>query len=349
MAADRIHKIFAVLCLASFLTTGCASKWALNAEFSQPQPQWLDYSGTAGVKHIMTVRGFKETGTSVSSVLRNIVFGKSPEDTIIRPVAVAMGLDERLAIADTGCQCVHLYIPSEQKYVQIFSAKSEVLQSPVGVAFDDDLKLYVSDSARSAIDVFDRNGQHLFSIKKAGNQALRRPTGLAYVSEKKILYAVDTLAHTVYAFNTEGDYGYSFGGRGVKNGQFNFPTYINASPSGRLSIIDSMNFRVQVLDSSGKFLFLFGRHGDGSGDFAMPKGIAVDTSGIMYVADNLFDNVQLFNQKGEFLLTIGGRGTGHGEFWMPSGIFLDRHDKLYVCDTYNQRIQIFQIVRNGHE
>jgi DNA-binding beta-propeller fold protein YncE len=244
---------------------------------------------------------------------------------------------------------VHLYLPAEQKYVQIFSAKSEILQSPVGVTFDNDLKLYVSDSARGAIYVFDRNSTYLFSIKKAGAVLLQRPTGLAYSPEKQALYAVDTLAHTVYAFNTEGDYGFSFGGRGVKNGQYNFPTYINASPSGRLSVIDSMNFRVQVLDSSGKFLFLFGRHGDGSGDFAMPKGIAADINGTMYVADSLFDNVQLFDPKGQFLLTIGGRGTGHGEFWMPSGLFLDSHDKLYVCDTYNRRIQIFQIMRNSNE
>jgi DNA-binding beta-propeller fold protein YncE len=309
----------------------------------------MDSSGKARVKHRATVKGFKETGTSLPNMLKHIVFGKSEGDTIMQPVAIAAGPDGRLAIADIGCRCVHLYIPSEQKYVPIYAVKSGEIASPVGVAFDDELKLYVSDSVLGAIFVFDRSGRHLFSIQKAGNASLQRPTALTYSSDKKILYAVDTLSHTICAFNTRGDFLFSFGERGVKNGQFNFPTHIAVSPAGNLCVVDAMNFRVQVLDLSGKFLSAFGRHGDGSGDFSMPKGIAGDSGGVIYVVDSLFDNIQLFNLKGDFLLTIGGRGTGHGEFWLPSGIFLDRNDTLYVCDTYNRRIQMFQITRNGHE
>lgn len=297
----------------------------------------------------MTIKGFKEIGTSIPHVLKYIIFGKSTGGTIIRPAAVARGRDNRLAIADTGCPCVHLYIPSEQKYIRVFGTKTDVLRSPVGVAFDDELKMYVADSALRAISVFDRNGKHLFSIEKAGYTQLQRPTGLAYSPDTQTLYAVDTRAHAVYALNPKGDFLFSFGERGTKDGQFNFPTHIAASPSGQVYVVDSMNFRVQAFDAGGKFLAAFGRHGDGSGDFAMPKGIAADVNGVVYVVDNLFDTVQLFNGKGDFLLTLGSRGAGHGEFWMPSGLFLDPNDTLYVCDTYNRRIQLFQIIRNGHE
>ena len=346
MTRRRAHKLLVYLFLASFLANGCASKWGLQSESSQRPPQWFDHSGTERIRHIETVKGFKEVGESVGNRFKYLFFGRSTGNTLIRPVALSTSRDGRFAIADMGCPCVHLYIPAEQKYRRIDGTNTEDLRSPVGVAFDDDLKLYITDSVLGAIQVFDKNGEPLFSIKKAGVTVLQRPTGLAYSSENKILYVVDTLAHDVYAFNPKGDLLFSFGERGIKDGQFNFPTHIAVS-SGTVYIVDAMNFRIQALDSRGKFLASFGRHGDGSGDFAMPKGISVDRDGIFYIVDSLFDNVQLFNLSGDLLLTLGSRGSASGEFWLPSGIFLDENDKLYVCDTYNQRIQIFQIIRKN--
>lgn len=337
---------FTAFCAFAVFSSGCASKWSLITE-SPPEPrQWLDDSKTTRVRHLASVKGFKETGTSAPNFLKYIVFGRSSDNIIVRPVAVAKGPDDRLAIADLGCKCVHLYVPSEQRYRKIYSAHEEELQSPVSVAFDDQAKLYVSDSLMGVIFVFDREGEHLFTIRNAGYTPLRRPTGLSYSTSKKILYAVDTLANKIYAYTNEGSLLFSFGERGEKHEQLNLPTHITTSPDGRIYVTDAMNFRVQVFDASGTFLSSFGHHGNGSGDFAMPKGVAVDKAGVIYVIDALFDNIQLFNLTGRFLFTIGSQGSGPGEFWLPSGIFIDNHDGLYVCDTYNQRVQIFQLMRN---
>ena len=346
----RFTVLFTVLCAVAVLCAGCASKWALSTESPADPPLWHDDSNAVQVRHVATIGGFKETGTSAANILKYIVFGRMDEkNTIIRPVAAATGRDGRIAIADTGCACVHLYIPSEQLYRRIYSANQEDFRSPVSVAFDDAFRLYVSDSIRGEILVFDRAGEHLFSIKNAGDVLLRRPTGLSYSPDKKRLYAVDTLANKIYAFTSEGALLFSFGEPGEKKGQFNFPTHIVTAPDGRLYVTDSMNFRVQIFDASGTFLSSFGHHGNGSGDFSMPKGIAVDKAGVIYVVDTLFDNIQMFNLTGGFLFTIGGRGTGHGEFWLPSGVFLDEQNKLYVCDTYNQRVQVFQITGERHD
>ena len=343
----RIHLIGHFACLwAAVLFTGCAPKWTLSVESPAEPPQWLDRSQIARATHIATIKGFKETRAALPNMLKYIVFGGAEEDNaIVRPVAAAIGPDNRLAIADLGRSCVHLYIPTERRYLKIYGNGREELQSPVSAVFDDESRLYVSDSVNGAIYVFDQKGAPLFSIKKAGDAALLKPTGLSYASGKKILYAVDTLAHKVYAFAPNGALLFSFGGPGEKEGQFNFPTHIVTPPGGRLYVTDAMNFRIQVFDSSGTFLTSFGHHGNGSGDLSMPKGIAVDRAGVIYVVDTLFDNIQLFDLAGNFLFTIGGRGTGHGEFWLPSGVFLDSQDRLYVCDTYNHRIQVFQLVR----
>ncbi len=341
----HLKGLFFTLCATTALFAGCASKWSPTFE-PHPEPiQWVDQSNATRARYLMTIKGFVETGTSLPHVLKYIVFGKNVNDTmILRPVAVAIGDDERMAIADVGQPCVHLYVPSEQLYRKISVVGKQQLKTPVSVAFDDQSRLYVSDSTNRVIYVFDRNGEYLQTIKRAGGDPLQRPTGLSYSSRGKTLYAIDTLVNRVYAYNTEGTFLFSFGESGEKTGQLNFPTHISTAPDGNVYVVDAMNFRIQIFTPSGKFLSSFGHHGNGSGDFAMPKGIVVDKSDIIYIVDTLFDNIQLFDTTGDFLFTIGSRGSGTGEFSMPSGLYLDNHDKLYVCDTYNQRVQIFQII-----
>ena len=339
-------RMFLVFLLTALAAPGCASKWAPVVETAAEPVQWRDDANVARATYLEAIRGFKETGTTLPNLLKSIIYGsRESEDSLLRPVAAAIGRDGRIAIADLDCACVHLYIPSEQKYRKIYGARKEELRTPVSVAFDDESRLFVSDSSRGAIYVFDREGAPLSSIHKAGTDPLLRPTGLSYASGRNILYAVDTLANKVYAFDAAGALLFSFGGPGAQQGQFSFPTHIVTHADGRVYVTDAMNFRVQVFDAAGRFLSSFGHHGNGSGDFSLSKGIAVDRRGVIYVVDNLFDNIQLFNASGGFLFTIGGRGTGNGEFWLPSGLFLDDRDKLYVCDTYNQRVQIFQLNR----
>ncbi|MBI4685642.1 MAG: 6-bladed beta-propeller [Nitrospirae bacterium] len=337
-----------VLFLIILLTAGCASKWALNTDFSVRQLLWLKSPKTPKVKYLMSVKGFEETNTT----LRSLLYGKG-KSVIVRPIAVSTGRDGRFAIADTGSKSVHLYIPSEKLYRNLFDVnaggKEEEIISPVGVTFDDELRLYVSDSVLNKVVVFDRQGNSLFSIGKAGDSILQRPTGLAYDHNKKLLYVVDTLAHKIYAFNNDGKLIFSFGRRGNGSGEFNFPTHIFLSSAGQLYVTDAMNFRIQIFDSTGKFLTAFGNHGDGSGDFALPKGVAADKYDIIYVVDSLFDNIQFFNHEGDFLLTLGNRGGDQGEFWLPSGIFIDDNDTLYICDTYNKRVQMFRIIGDTDE
>jgi len=327
--------------LAVLTFSGCASRWAVDSDMAQKHLYWMEGPRSAKVMHVMSIKGFYETNVTLKSFL----FGKGTSG-LVRPAAVAAGRDGRFAIADTGLRCVHLYIPAEQRYVKLSSFASVELLSPVNVIFDDDLRLYISDSALGRIFVVDKQCGYLFSVSASADGPLKRPTGLAWDSDSKLLYAADTLAHKIYAFNPKGEMVWSIGGRGEKEGQFNFPTHLFWSPARLLYVTDAMNFRVQVFDSAGKVVTAFGHNGDGSGDFASPKGVAVDKKGIIYVVDALFDNIQLFDERGDFLLTLGKRGGGQGEFWLPAGLYLDEKEKLYVSDTFNQRVQVFQIM-NG--
>lgn len=328
--------------LLFLLLSGCASTWVMDLQPTDTRMQWPSQPKKAKAVLLSDIQGFRESGISASS----LVYGRGVHK-LRRPGSVATGPDGRLAIADTGCNCVHVYLPAEQQYHKVLGTGKEAFLSPVGIAFDNEEKIYIADSALAKIFVFDSQLAFLFSIGQAADGALKRPTGLAFDRNRNVLYAVDTLAHAVHAFDTKGTYLFSFGRRGTEEGQFNFPTHIFWSASGKVYVTDSMNFRVQIFSLEGNFLSAFGSQGDGSGDFAIPKGVAADKDRTVFVVDSLFDTVQLFDaDQGEFLLALGRRGTGPGEFWLPSGIFIDDDDKLYVCDTFNERVQVFQLFRS---
>ena len=339
----------AVLLSVVFLGLGCVSRWTPRTVEPTAHLQWPFAPAPPKVTFVRSLSGFTPH-RSTPSRLKSILVGEAKEDdgTFVLPVAVATGPDGRVAVADAGRRCVHLYLPAERRYVRIEGSRGERIQSPVGVIFDDASRLYLSDSA-GAVFAFDREGGFLFAVRKVGGQDLKRPTGLAYSPSRKLLYVVDTLAHTIHALDASGAEVFSFGRRGVEEGCFNFPTHIFRSSAGELYVADSLNFRIAIFDEAGQPRGSFGHHGDGSGDIAMPKGLAVDRDGIVYAVDGLFDNVQLFSRRGDFLLTVGRRGTEAGEFWLPSGAFLSESDELYVCDTYNRRVQVFRIAERYDE
>ncbi len=335
----------AILLVLGLVLSGCAArKWTAPLRKSTDLA-WPPSPHEPKAVYVGSLERFVPEGRSFLSLL----VGTDDRGRLGNPVAVAVGLDDRLAVVDAMRQGVHLFVPAVHRYRFLSRTDEVAFDTPVSVAFDENLFLYVADAALKKVFVFDADANLVRQISRAGRDPfgkpgaapLSRPTGLAV--HDGTVYVVDTGDHRVHGYDTSGRYRFSFGGRGIEDGRFNLPTHVAVDAAGRVYVNDAMNFRIQVFDGNGTFLELFGRHGDGSGDFAMSKGIAVDRWGIVYVVDTLFDNIQLFDRKRRFVLTIGGRGTGEGEFWLPSGIFIDHNDKLYVCDTYNHRIQIFQL------
>jgi DNA-binding beta-propeller fold protein YncE len=329
--------------LLALAASGCASTWTVRSTPSPIALQWPFQPAKAKLSFVESLYGFSERKGS-GEAFKAFVYGSDRGDrnAFILPVAVARGSDGRLAVADLGRRCVHLYVPATKRYLRITGGKKDPIVSPVAVIFDESLRLYVSDSSGRVFG-FDPDGGLRFAVTRAAASALQRPTGLAYSPGKKLLYVVDTLGNAVHAFDTNGAFAFSFGRRGDEANAFNFPTHIFRSSAGELYVTNALAFRIEIFDEDGKPRGSFGRHGDGSGDLAMPKGIAVDKDGVVYVVDSLFDNVQLFDRSGAFLLTLGRRGIDAGEFWLPSGAFIGDNDELYVCDTYNRRIQVFRI------
>lgn len=292
--------------------------------------------------------GLRERG--LRPALKRLLFGRERRE-IGRPYGVAATAGaEKICVADPGRRVVHVFDRGARRYAELKGRKGEDFLSPIGVALDGSGNLFVSDSQRGKVLVFDAALRFRYAI--GAKEGLQRPTGLASAGDR--LYVVDTLAHRVLVFRTDGRGARllaAFGGRGTGPGLFNFPTDIAVSAAGRIYVNDSMNFRVQVFDAAGRHLRSVGGPGAASGSFQRAKGVAVDSEENLYVVDALSDTAQIFDREGRFLLGFGGPGQAAGEFWLPAGMAIvpgrsaADADRVLVADSANHRVQVFRYLK----
>ncbi len=336
-----------MLLLALALAAGCATTtWAPRSTAPEVALQWPFPPNPAKLTLERSFSGFA-TSRAAGSTLGAVLAGRPKEDRggFVLPVAVAIGGDGRIAVADMGRSAVHLYIPASKAYLSLVGSKQDPMASPVGVAFDDAGRLYVTDST-GRLFAFGSDGKLFFCLKQAGSEPLRRPTGIVWSSRSQMLYVVDTLANRVYAFRSSGALEFAFGERGDGSGQFNFPTHIVESPAGELYVCDALNFRVAIFDETGKPLGSFGHHGDGSGDLALParpggrpgrrrlrRRRPVRQRPAVQPARRLPAHARQARDGSRRVLASFRR-------------LLSQGGELYVGDTYNRRIQVFRVAEN---
>ena len=244
-----------------------------------------------------------------------------------------------LYIADRGVSGIHLYDLKDGTTSLLTSIEDVPLEMPVAVVLAEN-KVYISDTVLNKVFILTKKGKLLGEIT-----GLQRPGGMAYDKRNQRLYVIDVLDAKVNAYDPEGNFIFSFGRRGGRNGEFYLPSNIWVDKAGNIYVSDSMNFRVQLFDENAKHIRNIGKLGDAPGSFARPRGVAVDSDGNIHVVDATFNNVQIFDQDGNLLLYYGNDGGKSGQFDLPSGIFIDQNDRIYISDSYNRRIQIFQYLK----
>ena len=294
------------------------------------------------IKWIGTYPGEKgKNTTSFGDRVSRIVFGQKSQE-VIKPFNVVALDQEQFWILDQGAGGVFEVNEGQGAMVRSMKRADKEFPSMVGICRMSGGDLLFTDSSLDQV-VRISGGQLLFF---GDSVQLDQPTGIACNRSTGDIWVVETGAHRIARFSSEGHLIEKIGGRGTASGLFNFPTFIWIDQWGRIYIVDSMNMRIQILDKEGGFISAFGESGDATGNMARPKGIATDSKGHIYVADALFHAVQVFDLEGRFLYSFGRQGQGAGEFWMPAGLYIDEQDFIYVADSYNARVQIFQLEKN---
>ena len=87
----------------------------------------------------------------------------------------------------------------------------------------------------------------------------------------------DSGNHRVRIFSSDGNYLRSFGRRGNKHGEFNYPRGIAFHKNGNMFVVDNDNFRIQIFSGEGEYISSFSAKGSLDSQFSNPCGLSVDS------------------------------------------------------------------------
>jgi hypothetical protein len=340
--------------LAAALLGGCSSAPGVIFDPADGVHQWPPPPDPAHIRYVGQLRTDQDLKPGRSGIQRlgEAIFGGNPPQEMISPLAVCTDGGQRVFIADSNDQIVHMFDLATRKYERWGPPpEQKPFVTPVALVYDPGSagtpgRLLVSDSAAGRIVVFDATGRYTGSI---GEGLLNRPCGLAVDPVGLRIFVADAGAHQIVVLGMNGKESGRLGVRGSGPGEFNYPTNVAVDRAGRLYVSDSLNFRVQVFSPNLEFIRQIGRKGDLPGYFSQPKGLAIDPDNNLYVVDANFEAVQLFNAEGALLMSFGREGHGPGEFWLPAGIFIDGAGRIFVTDSYNRRVQVFDYLSEGRE
>lgn len=304
---------------------------------------------TTRIEFVRSIVSDKDLGkdTTFTEQLANFLGGEKPTpNRIVEPMGLAVSDDgNRVYVSDFSQLAVFVFDFGQKTFAKI--GKEAPLARPVGIALDAEENLYVVEQQKKGISVFNRQGK---PIRFITDPSVERPTGVAIDRVRGKIYLADTAhtkskTHTVKIFSLEGKFVGTLGsGKGGRDGEFLFPTYLAVDAQSNLYVTDSLNSRVQVFGPDGKYVRKFGERGNSWGMFDKPKGVALDSFGNIYVVDSGWSNVQIFNPKGQVLLFFGGRGPIPGMLQNPTAIAIDKQNRIYVGDYLNHRVEVYRLV-----
>jgi DNA-binding beta-propeller fold protein YncE len=339
----RSRVIFAFATSLAVLEVGCAPKAKPVFPPVKPPLVWPDAPEQPRIRYVGQLATSADLKRPIGGfeAIGGALFGKKSAQAMLTPYAVCTDSGDRVFVADSNAQLVHVFDLSTRRYAQWTPKKPRRFSQPVGVAFDTARRrLYVSDSVAATVHIFDGDsGKHLGQTLP---DLFARPTGICFDRRSKRLLVTDTTAHSVTVCAPNGSPITRFGARGDGLGEFNFPTSVTVDSNGIVYVCDALNFRVQQFTPDYQAIRQIGRKGDMPGYFAQPKAVACDSQNHLYVVDAQFEAVQIFNAAGQLLLNFGEEGRAAGHFWLPTGVFIDPKDRIFVADDYNRRVQVFQ-------
>jgi DNA-binding beta-propeller fold protein YncE len=218
---------------------------------------------------------------------------KAKAQLLVSPVAIAVGPDDRIYLADSFLAKIFVFGADLALTGTIADAS---LRRPAGLAFDAaSNRLYVADSAAHRIWIYASDGAPAGAIGRrgAGEGEFNFPTHVA-VDRAGTLYVADSLGFRVQRFDRDGRFAGQFGRHGDSSGDFARPKGVGIDSEGHVYVVDALFDAVQIFGRQGRFLLSFGERGVRPGQFWLPAGVFIDSQDRIYVADAYNQRIQIF-------------------------------------------------------
>ena len=273
-------------------------------------------------------------------------YGARPGDSLSMPTDVAVGVEGRVYVVDSGRHRV-AYYDAAGNPLGYFGSEGKAdgeLQGPVGIATGPDGSVYVADRGNQRLQVFAADGifRRILPLLEEGEAVT--PVDVVVTADGKSLFVTANNSHRVLSVDRKGKIRSGWGGEGKGPGQFKYPATLALDAIGNVLVVDVLNHRIQVFDAGGTQTAEFGKVGAKPGTFIRPKGVAVDGGGRIFVSDSYLGVVQVFTSEGAF---VGVLGTG-GEparFEAPTGLAFAA-GRLYITDMLAGKVLTFDL-ENG--
>jgi len=259
------------------------------------------------------------------------------------PSGVAIGGGEKIYIAEQSMNRVHVFSKSGQHQGSILG-----LDAPAAVAVDSAGQIYIGNVGRGDVEVYSPDFL-LIGTLGVGVGEFKKPIGIA-VDSAGLIYVVDGRDSKVKVYNTDRSFKFSFGSKGISNGQFQLPTSIVINEVTNEILIPDFaatieSARVQVFDLNGVFKRSFVTTGTNelgeTVSFLRPFGIAVDALDRIYVTDGYQNVVTVYDMHGNLL---GKLHESNHPLRNPLGIaFAPGTSRLFVASLNTGSIETFGI------
>jgi DNA-binding beta-propeller fold protein YncE len=225
---------------------------------------------------------------------REIVVSRVGNEALASPVAVALGPDGGVIVADSALGKVFV-LDAKGALRHAIGGESR-LTRPAGLAYDAGARrLYVADAAAHRIVVYSPEGQFIASFGRNGAAPgeFNFPTHLALTRDGALIID-DTLNFRVQVVDRDGAPLRHFGRVGDGSGEFASPKGVATDSEGDIYVVDALFDAVQIFTHEGALLLGFGERGTKAGQLWLPNGLFIGAGDRIYVADAYNRRIAIF-------------------------------------------------------
>jgi DNA-binding beta-propeller fold protein YncE len=229
-----------------------------------------------------------------TSQAREIVVSRVGGDLLASPVAVALGPDDTVFLADSALGKVFV-LDAHGSLRRTIGGEGR-LARPAGLAYDAASgRLYVADTSAHRIVVYSVDGSFAgtFGHNGAAPGEFNYPSHLALARDGSLIVN-DTLNFRVQVVDRDGKPLKHFGRVGDGSGEFASPKGVATDAAGNFYVVDALFDAVQIFAPDGALLLGFGERGTRDGQLWLPNGIFVAADERIFVADSYNQRIAVF-------------------------------------------------------